>query len=60
LATGVRAVAEMITAYSDSPALRVMIALGGLGQAGGVLLFVVNMWTRVRMPSSAPTRQEQL
>jgi cbb3-type cytochrome oxidase subunit 1 len=60
LATGVRAVAEMITAYSDSPALRVTIALGGLGQAGGVLLFVVNMWTRVRMPSSAPTRQEQL
>ena len=60
LATGVRAVAEMITAYSDSPALRVTIALGSLGQAGGVLLFVVNMWTRVRMPSSAPTRQEQL
>jgi cbb3-type cytochrome oxidase subunit 1 len=60
LATGVRAVAEMITAYSDSPALRVTIALGGLGQAGGELLFVVNMWTRVRMPSSAPTRQEQL
>jgi cbb3-type cytochrome oxidase subunit 1 len=55
VATCVRAIAEMLGGYSDSTALRVMIALGGLGQAGGVLLFVVNMWTRVRMPpASAP------
>lgn len=53
-ATCVRALAELLAAHSDSMALRVVIALGGLGQAGGVLLFVVNMWTRVRMPPAAP------
>ena len=56
VATCVRAIAEMLGGYSDSTALRVMIALGGLGQAGGVLLFVVNMWTRVRMPPAAAPR----
>ncbi|MGH7305274.1 MAG: hypothetical protein ACRELZ_18470, partial [Candidatus Rokuibacteriota bacterium] len=54
--TCARALAEICAAYVDSSALRVTIALGGLGQAGGVLLFVVNMWTRVRMPSTAPPR----
>jgi cbb3-type cytochrome oxidase subunit 1 len=53
-ATCVRALAEMLAAYNDSPALRTAVALGGVGQAGGVLLFVVNMWTRVRMPAAAP------
>ncbi len=56
VATCVRAIAEMLGGYTDSTALRVMIALGGLGQAGGVLLFVVNMWTRVRMPPAAAAR----
>ena len=56
VATCVRALAEMLGGYSDSLALRVIIALGGLGQAGGVLLFVVNMWTRVRMPPAAAPR----
>jgi cbb3-type cytochrome oxidase subunit 1 len=55
-ATCVRALAEMLAAYADSTALRLTVALGGLGQTGGVLLFVVNMWTRVRMPSAAPPR----
>ncbi|HZO42085.1 MAG TPA: cbb3-type cytochrome c oxidase subunit I [Methylomirabilota bacterium] len=59
VATCVRGVAELLGAYSDSSALRAAIALGGLGQAAGVLLFVINMWTRVRMPSTAPQRQEQ-
>jgi cbb3-type cytochrome oxidase subunit 1 len=59
MATCVRAVAELLGAYADSSALRAAIALGGLGQAAGVLLFVINMWTRVRMPSAAPQRQEQ-
>jgi cbb3-type cytochrome oxidase subunit 1 len=58
-ATCVRAGAEILGAYADSSALRAAIALGGLGQAAGVLLFVINMWTRVRMPSAAPQRQEQ-
>jgi cbb3-type cytochrome oxidase subunit 1 len=53
-ATSVRALAETLAAYTDSTALRAAVALGGVGQAGGVLLFVVNMWTRVRMPSAAP------
>jgi cbb3-type cytochrome oxidase subunit 1 len=57
--TCVRAGAEILGAYADSSALRAAIALGGLGQAAGVLLFVINMWTRVRMPSTAPQRQEQ-
>ena len=52
-ATCLRALAEMLAAYTDSTALRAAVALGGVGQAGGVLLFVVNMWTRVRMPSAA-------
>jgi cbb3-type cytochrome oxidase subunit 1 len=56
VATCVRTAAELLAAHSDSTALRAAIALGGLGQAGGVLLFVVNMWTRVRMPSVAPPR----
>jgi hypothetical protein len=43
----------------DSPALRAMIALRGLGQAGGIVLFVVNMWTRVRMPAAAPLVRER-
>jgi cbb3-type cytochrome oxidase subunit 1 len=55
-ATCVRALAEMLAAYVDSTALRAAVALGGLGQTGGVLLFVVNMWSRVRMPSTAPPR----
>jgi cbb3-type cytochrome oxidase subunit 1 len=55
-ATCVRALAEMLSAYSDSTPLRVLVALGGLGQAGGVVLFVVNMWTRVRMPPAAAPR----
>jgi len=59
VATCVRAGAKILGAYADSSALRAAIALGGLGQAAGVLLFVVNMWTRVRMPSAAPQRQEQ-
>jgi cbb3-type cytochrome oxidase subunit 1 len=58
-ATGVRAAAEILGAYADSSILRAAIAAGGLGQAVGILLFVVNMWTRVRMPSAAPQRQEQ-
>ena len=56
VATSVRALAEMLAAHVDSTELRVMIALGGVGQAAGVLLFVVNMWTRVRMPAAAPPR----
>jgi cbb3-type cytochrome oxidase subunit 1 len=53
VSTGLRALAEILSGYTDSAALRALIALGGLGQAGGVLVFVVNMWSRVRMPPTA-------
>jgi uncharacterized protein involved in response to NO len=56
LATAVRTVAEVAASFSPSPAWRVTIAAGGLGQLAGTLLFVLNMWTRVRMPAPTPPR----
>jgi len=56
IATTLRAVAEMLAPFWTSSALRLAIALGGLGQVAGTLLFVVNMWTRVRMPAAGPPR----
>jgi cbb3-type cytochrome oxidase subunit 1 len=51
--TAVRAAAELWAGLSPVPALRLTIAAGGLGQVAGTLLFVVNMWRRVRMPPAA-------
>jgi cbb3-type cytochrome oxidase subunit 1 len=51
LATVLRAAAELGAGWSGAPFLRVLVALGGLGQLLGAALFVVNMWTRVRMPT---------
>ena len=57
VATVVRAVSEICAGLSTAPALRLGIAAGGLGQLAGTALFVVNMWTRVRMPQApAPAR----
>jgi len=53
VATAVRAAAELLAGFSPAPALRLAIAAGGLGQLLGTLLFVVNMWRRVRMPPAA-------
>lgn len=53
VSTAVRAAAELLAGFSPAPALRLSIAAGGLGQLGGALLFVVNMWRRVRMPPTA-------
>jgi len=53
LSTAVRAAAELWAGPSPAPALRLTIAAGGLGQVAGTLLFVVNMWRRVRMPPVA-------
>ena len=53
VATAGRAAAELSAGLSASPALRLAIAAGGLGQLLGALLFVVNMWRRVRMPPAA-------
>jgi cbb3-type cytochrome oxidase subunit 1 len=54
LATAVRAASEVLAPMTGTPELRLTIALGGLGQLAGTLLFVVNMWSRVRMPAASP------
>lgn len=54
VATAVRATAELTAPMTDSTALRILIAVGSLGQLLGALLFIVNMWSRVRMPAAAP------
>lgn len=53
VATAVRAVAEIGLGVTAAPALRPLVAVGGLGQLAGTLLFVVNIWWRVRMPPAA-------
>ncbi len=54
--TALRAGAEISVALAGALGLRWFIALGGLGQLAGALLFVLNMWWRVRMPpAAAPT-----
>ena len=54
--TGFRALTEILAGLLPSPLLRLVIAAGGLGQVLGALLFVVNMWRRVRMPPAALSR----
>lgn len=46
LSTIVRAGAELWAGWSRTPWLRVLVALGGLGQLLGAALFVINMWAR--------------
>jgi hypothetical protein len=53
VSTALRAVGEVTAPFVTSPALRVLIAAAGLGQLVGAGLFVVNMWSRVRMPGGA-------
>jgi cbb3-type cytochrome oxidase subunit 1 len=53
-ATVLRAASEIAGSFTPAPAWRLAIAAGGLGQLVATALFVVNMWTRVRMPTAAP------
>jgi len=53
IATALRASAEIVVGASGLLGLRWLVAVGGLGQLAGTALFVVNMWSRVRMPSPA-------
>jgi hypothetical protein len=53
MATALRAGAEIAVALAGTLGLRWLIALGGIGQLAGALLFVLNMWWRVRMPPAA-------
>jgi cbb3-type cytochrome oxidase subunit 1 len=52
IATAVRAIGEILGGLIPWPGLRALIAIGGLGQLAGALLFVLNMWSRVRMPAA--------
>jgi heme/copper-type cytochrome/quinol oxidase subunit 1 len=54
LATVLRTTAELLAPFFAGSALRVLIAVGGLGQLLGTALFVLNMWRRVRMPAVSP------
>src|SRR5215510_14732690 len=54
LTTAARAAAEIAGPYVGVPALRWVITLGGIGQLAAAAVFVVNMWSRVRMPAVAP------
>src|SRR5262249_14783388 len=53
VATAARAGAEIAASLVGWLGLRWLIALGGLGRLAGALLFVLNMWRRVRMPPAA-------
>jgi heme/copper-type cytochrome/quinol oxidase subunit 1 len=53
LGTAVRAAAEIALGLTGAQALGPVVALGGLGQIAGAVLFVANMWWRVRMPPAA-------
>ena len=52
LSTTVRALGELGAALAGARGSP-LVALGGLGQVVAALLFVVNMWARVRMPAAA-------
>jgi cbb3-type cytochrome oxidase subunit 1 len=54
VATALRAAAELLGGTTPAPPVRWIVAAGGLGQLAGAILFVVNMWFRVRMPKVAP------
>jgi cbb3-type cytochrome oxidase subunit 1 len=56
LATAGRASAEIVSTLWPWPPFRLLIAAGGLGQLVGTGLFVMNMWSRVRMPPAAAPR----
>ena len=53
LSTALRAAAEILLGVTGAPRLGWLIAAGGLGQLGGAILFVLNMWWRVRIPAAA-------
>ena len=54
LATAGRAAAEIALGLTGAQALGWVVAGGGLGQLAGAVLFAANMWSRVRMPPTAP------
>jgi len=53
--TAARAAAEILVGLHGTAGLRPLIAAAGITQLVDAGLFVVNMWSRVRMPAPAPT-----
>jgi len=53
VSTAARALAEIVAPFVMSPVLRLVIVAGGIGQLGGAALFVINMWSRIRMPGAS-------
>lgn len=54
VATGLRAAGEVVDALAGAAVVRAVIVVGSLGQLAGAVLFVLNIWARVRMPLAAP------
>jgi cbb3-type cytochrome oxidase subunit 1 len=55
LGTALRAISEVAAGVAEDGALlRTVIVVGGSAQLDGALLFVANMWWRVRMPVTPP------
>ena len=54
--TSVRVITELMRAFDDALWLRVAIVAAGIAQVLGLLLFVVNMWSRIRGVGS-PVRE---
>jgi hypothetical protein len=54
VATALRSLGEVLGSWSEAPPLRLLVLAGGAGQLTAAVLFVVNMWSRVRMPAAAP------
>jgi heme/copper-type cytochrome/quinol oxidase subunit 1 len=54
VSTVTRAMAEISASFTNAVGPRLAIAVGGIGQVAGALLFVANMWWRVRMPVVPP------
>jgi cbb3-type cytochrome oxidase subunit 1 len=55
IGTALRAISEVAAGVAEGAApLRALIVLGGSAQLAGALLFVTNMWWRVRMPVTPP------
>jgi hypothetical protein len=55
LGTALRAISEVAAGVAEGGALlRTVIVVGGSAQLVGALLFVANMWWRVRMPVTPP------
>jgi cbb3-type cytochrome oxidase subunit 1 len=56
IGTALRAISEVVAAgvTEGTAILRALIVVGGSAQLMGALLFVLNMWWRVRMPVTPP------